>query len=339
MRKIGRNEPCPCGSGLKYKKCCLKKNVIPFSPEQLDEQLIDLSTEMIEYGLKSYKDKINEALTKYGNMYGIGEKTEDKDHFIALSLPWILIHERMIDGQTIYEQFVHEKMDTIEHDTIKKALHNWKDASSSFYEIVSIENKEKNYISIQNVLTEKKHTIQIKAITEENIGNFIVGTLLQAVEADHFLYASIGLPAEMKDWIDEQKNDENVTVAQMNEHYIRLIASFIQPPIEKVVWEEPIYETVASEFVSNMEEKGTDKEMIEKVVSFWHYYSSKHRPIIRKEAGYIAALDYLLHQGFAKDDRVTQKGLAETYGVSSTTISGHFHKFVAEMEVSSEEKV
>ena len=21
--KIGRNEPCPCGSGLKYKKCCL----------------------------------------------------------------------------------------------------------------------------------------------------------------------------------------------------------------------------------------------------------------------------------------------------------------------------
>ena len=25
-RKIGRNEPCPCGSGIKYKKCCLGKN-------------------------------------------------------------------------------------------------------------------------------------------------------------------------------------------------------------------------------------------------------------------------------------------------------------------------
>ena len=24
-RKIGRNEPCPCGSGKKYKKCCLRK--------------------------------------------------------------------------------------------------------------------------------------------------------------------------------------------------------------------------------------------------------------------------------------------------------------------------
>ena len=24
--KIGRNDMCPCGSGLKYKKCCLRKS-------------------------------------------------------------------------------------------------------------------------------------------------------------------------------------------------------------------------------------------------------------------------------------------------------------------------
>lgn len=23
--KVGRNDPCPCGSGLKYKKCCFGK--------------------------------------------------------------------------------------------------------------------------------------------------------------------------------------------------------------------------------------------------------------------------------------------------------------------------
>jgi uncharacterized protein YecA (UPF0149 family) len=23
--KVGRNDPCPCGSGKKYKKCCLSK--------------------------------------------------------------------------------------------------------------------------------------------------------------------------------------------------------------------------------------------------------------------------------------------------------------------------
>lgn len=25
MAAIGRNEPCPCGSGLKYKRCCALK--------------------------------------------------------------------------------------------------------------------------------------------------------------------------------------------------------------------------------------------------------------------------------------------------------------------------
>ena len=23
---VGRNDPCPCGSGLKFKKCCLRRN-------------------------------------------------------------------------------------------------------------------------------------------------------------------------------------------------------------------------------------------------------------------------------------------------------------------------
>ena len=26
MARIGRNQPCPCGSGRKYKRCCLQKD-------------------------------------------------------------------------------------------------------------------------------------------------------------------------------------------------------------------------------------------------------------------------------------------------------------------------
>lgn len=28
IEKVGRNDPCPCGSGKKYKKCCLRANMI-----------------------------------------------------------------------------------------------------------------------------------------------------------------------------------------------------------------------------------------------------------------------------------------------------------------------
>jgi hypothetical protein len=33
MKKIGRNEPCPCGSGKKYKKCCYPKTEFPIGDE------------------------------------------------------------------------------------------------------------------------------------------------------------------------------------------------------------------------------------------------------------------------------------------------------------------
>jgi len=34
--KIGRNDPCPCGSGKKYKKCCLIKRKQPLNEKIAD---------------------------------------------------------------------------------------------------------------------------------------------------------------------------------------------------------------------------------------------------------------------------------------------------------------
>lgn len=47
VQKIGRNEPCPCGSGKKYKKCCLLKEQISTAPEpepMLPEEVYELDS-------------------------------------------------------------------------------------------------------------------------------------------------------------------------------------------------------------------------------------------------------------------------------------------------------
>lgn len=41
MIKVGRNDPCPCGSGKKYKKCCLQKQIPPPSEEDI-KQVIEV---------------------------------------------------------------------------------------------------------------------------------------------------------------------------------------------------------------------------------------------------------------------------------------------------------
>jgi hypothetical protein len=42
FRKIGRNEPCYCGSGKKFKKCCISKEFIETDHVDIVPRPIDL---------------------------------------------------------------------------------------------------------------------------------------------------------------------------------------------------------------------------------------------------------------------------------------------------------
>ena len=47
--KIGRNQPCPCGSGKKHKKCCLNKPVKKLSEQEIQlealRKILELKSE------------------------------------------------------------------------------------------------------------------------------------------------------------------------------------------------------------------------------------------------------------------------------------------------------
>ena len=53
MGKIGRNEPCPCGSGLKYKKCCLQK--------ESDSRALGAGQEVVRVSLNDEVREIQQA--------------------------------------------------------------------------------------------------------------------------------------------------------------------------------------------------------------------------------------------------------------------------------------
>ena len=82
MSKIGRNDPCPCGSGKKYKKCCLNKEKTTTSKEQ-----VPLVNELYGNSLFSYhnqyvhtkKVKNEEINKKLLNIYDYGKKMSSKE--------------------------------------------------------------------------------------------------------------------------------------------------------------------------------------------------------------------------------------------------------------------
>jgi hypothetical protein len=46
-KKIGRNDPCPCGSGEKYKKCCLPKEESRKLPKVISRHMIEEESQRI----------------------------------------------------------------------------------------------------------------------------------------------------------------------------------------------------------------------------------------------------------------------------------------------------
>jgi len=66
MAKIGRNEPCPCGSGNKYKKCCMNKEIADITQtaatEQQQQPTLSLRTE-VEKTQQAAVDKKNSLYT------------------------------------------------------------------------------------------------------------------------------------------------------------------------------------------------------------------------------------------------------------------------------------
>ena len=59
MAKIGRNTPCPCGSGKKFKKCCLLLQDGEIQPEPQPTKFIPVYTELDQLS-NSVMDLINE---------------------------------------------------------------------------------------------------------------------------------------------------------------------------------------------------------------------------------------------------------------------------------------
>lgn len=69
MRKPGRNEPCPCGSGKKYKKCCLHTPKPSVGGTFIYTDLDDLSNQIPELiRLKKY-DEAEEVCQKLRQEY------------------------------------------------------------------------------------------------------------------------------------------------------------------------------------------------------------------------------------------------------------------------------
>ncbi len=104
---VGRNDPCPCGSGKKYKKCCLGKRETERTEErrraavhELDEQIV---RELGEYALDTCEREWRTAMGRFER--AVGPLREPL--VVQLAGPWSVYGAR-IAGKRIVDLFLEE---------------------------------------------------------------------------------------------------------------------------------------------------------------------------------------------------------------------------------------
>ena len=147
--KPGRNVPCPCGSGRKYKKCCLAKDQ-EAGAEQRDQQaghdLDDyLIHELIEFGY-----------VRYGMAWrSFTRDFVDAQETLQLAIPWSVCHFR-IEGQSVLEAYLEESP-----RRLSRAERGWLEAQQaawlSLWEVSDVERGVS--ITLRDLLTDETRCV------------------------------------------------------------------------------------------------------------------------------------------------------------------------------------
>ena len=129
MAKIGRNDPCPCGSGRKYKHCCYSKPFVQARPAESyasDSEWLKIRrteglmvSRVLEFALSRYgKAFFDEALEEFGLW---GEYEVDELHRETMILPWAAFNwvpesEELSEGtpEPVALEYLEESVHTLE---------------------------------------------------------------------------------------------------------------------------------------------------------------------------------------------------------------------------------
>lgn len=140
-QKISRNAPCPCGSGKKYKKCCMPKEKREEEPETSttpEEQA--LRSRLTSFAMRGkYRGDLEKAYRLFfrKRFRSFHEMEEEERIRFYLFLDWFIYDYPLRSGLTMVDEFSHQKENSLS-DQDRSLLQWGKESYLSLYEVRSV---------------------------------------------------------------------------------------------------------------------------------------------------------------------------------------------------------
>ena len=175
---VGRNHPCPCGSGKKYKKCCLLKEsgqgAESIEPGRRKPPAPDPVFQSLQKSLSRFVEREifrKEFLRATGIFWNIEPRepimlperaSEDKGQFHD----WFINDYRTADGKTILEGFCDRRLSTLSADE-KRLAESLLKSYVSIYEVQAV--REGEGLTIRDLFTGEEMDVEEVSASYETV--------------------------------------------------------------------------------------------------------------------------------------------------------------------------
>ena len=234
MDKVGRNDPCPCGSGKKYKKCCEKEQKVIelFSGEITNDEANEVRR-LLELFISDKNLHLSEQIDEIFHLAEIPEKNLKSAE--GLAFEWFVMDGPFEEEESFFDYFLREIRGKIDLRLLKK-LESWKTSYLSVYDVESHLENEK--ILLKDIFTKEEKVLSVFGLENIPKVNDLLVTRLVPVEGKYeYFFGALGIDmfsrktlidllaldkeAENKTWEGFLKEDGEQLVDNVIEMYFR----------------------------------------------------------------------------------------------------------------------
>lgn len=197
MPDTGRNDPCPCGSGRKYKNCCLAHDRISEQRDlNLSQAAARLLTRLFEFArLPRFNQDLLEGFNLYwGGAYDPAGANQVGPENMRRFFEWFVHdHPTHPDKQFIIDIYAETLAKTLGDDE-QVLLQAWRKSTLGLFRIV--DSAEGDLIAVYDTLRQTSVSIQDGVFARNTkIGDLLIGRLYQLDDVNLLSHTTMALPA------------------------------------------------------------------------------------------------------------------------------------------------
>jgi hypothetical protein len=154
---VGRNDPCPCGSGKKFKKCCEAKQSITIETVQAEELERVLQNFYDEYPERSDLPELLEVITKWKAQL---DPYLENEMIEAIAIDEFFFHTK----PEIWGQYIEKQHKKAVRPAVQNLLETWKTPDVLIGEVIEVESE---YMLVKNILSNE--TLHLRRESEKPV--------------------------------------------------------------------------------------------------------------------------------------------------------------------------